>query len=273
MPFDPASRRRRCRRAAASLSLVIVALLTPSAAPAQSLNLDFGTSTPLPDPNYAAVGEAGPWLKIAGTVSSYILEGDPNAEPNAPGVLSLTFNLPFGPSTFDHPDTTGNLEALLDDYFDLRSTPVIMRFHGLQPGRYRVLTYAWGPDNENFVTFVGVDDIQQDIGGPWPGGLETPAVYADHTTDILPGEVLDIRMFGLPKGTLNATQLVLLTPFTCQADQTGDGRIDLDDLLFVLGNFGCKTGDADCLGDTDGDHDTDLDDLLLILAFFGQNCA
>ena len=49
--------------------------------------------------------------------------------------------------------------------------------------------------------------------------------------------------------------------------------IDLDDLLLVLGNFGCQTGDADCLGDTDGDQDTDLDDLLLILGFFGQTCA
>jgi hypothetical protein len=53
----------------------------------------------------------------------------------------------------------------------------------------------------------------------------------------------------------------------CPGDADGDGDVDLDDLLLVLGNFG-GTGS----GDVDGDNDVDLDDLLLVLGAFGTTC-
>jgi hypothetical protein len=50
----------------------------------------------------------------------------------------------------------------------------------------------------------------------------------------------------------------------CTGDVDGDGDVDLDDLLLVLGSFEAGPG-----GDADGDGDTDLDDLLLVLGNFG----
>jgi hypothetical protein len=48
-------------------------------------------------------------------------------------------------------------------------------------------------------------------------------------------------------------------------DVDGDGDVDLQDLLLVLGHFGAGAG-----GDADGDGDTDLQDLLLVLGSFGS---
>jgi hypothetical protein len=50
-------------------------------------------------------------------------------------------------------------------------------------------------------------------------------------------------------------------------DVDGDGDVDLDDLLLVLGSFGNPGPGSP--GDADGDGDTDLDDLLLVLGNFG----
>lgn len=56
----------------------------------------------------------------------------------------------------------------------------------------------------------------------------------------------------------------------CPGDTDGDNDVDLEDLLAVLGNFGCTGGG--CAGDADGDGDTGLPDLLLVLSNFGQTC-
>jgi subtilisin-like proprotein convertase family protein len=48
-------------------------------------------------------------------------------------------------------------------------------------------------------------------------------------------------------------------------DLDGDSDVDLDDLLIVLGGFGCPQV---CAGDADGDCDVDLDDLLIVLGNF-----
>jgi hypothetical protein len=53
----------------------------------------------------------------------------------------------------------------------------------------------------------------------------------------------------------------------CDGDATGDDRVDLEDLLLVLSNFGGGAG-----GDVTGDQMTDLNDLLLVLSNFGTVC-
>lgn len=54
---------------------------------------------------------------------------------------------------------------------------------------------------------------------------------------------------------------------TCPADITGDGIVDVDDLLIVLGAWGTPEGDIT------GDQNTDVDDLLLILSSWGPCSA
>ncbi len=54
----------------------------------------------------------------------------------------------------------------------------------------------------------------------------------------------------------------------CPADLSGDGVVNADDLLEVLGNFGGAGPD----GDTDGNGTVNADDLLAVLAVFGSPC-
>jgi hypothetical protein len=76
----------------------------------------------------------------------------------------------------------------------------------------------------------------------------------------------------LESGVQGATSVLLtaIGPEACPGDASGDGLVDLDDLLLVLGDFGDPGPDAD--GDADGDGDVDLDDLLVVLGGFDTAC-
>ncbi len=53
----------------------------------------------------------------------------------------------------------------------------------------------------------------------------------------------------------------------CPGDLDGDGDVDFDDLVTLLGAYGTS---AD--GDVDGDGDTDFDDLVALLGAYGTSC-
>ena len=53
----------------------------------------------------------------------------------------------------------------------------------------------------------------------------------------------------------------------CPGDRTGDGSVDIADLMVVLNNWGC-TGDS-CAGDATGDGMTNPNDLILVLTSWG----
>jgi hypothetical protein len=69
-----------------------------------------------------------------------------------------------------------------------------------------------------------------------------------------------------PPELMESLTLAVTPPPPATGDVDGDGDVDLDDLLLVLGSFGCL---SECSGDADGDGDVDLDDLLLVLGNFG----
>ena len=52
----------------------------------------------------------------------------------------------------------------------------------------------------------------------------------------------------------------------CPGDSDGNGEVNIDDLLTVIGNFLC-TGDCD--GDADGNGEVNIDDLLMTIGNFG----
>ena len=59
-------------------------------------------------------------------------------------------------------------------------------------------------------------------------------------------------------------------PSLCPEDLTGDGIVAVDDVLLLLGGFGCV--DA-CPYDVDGDSLVGVSDVLAMLSEFGQACA
>ena len=52
----------------------------------------------------------------------------------------------------------------------------------------------------------------------------------------------------------------------CPGDDDGNGQVDIDDLLTVIGNFSCS---GDCDGDVDGNGQVNIDDLLMVIGNFG----
>ena len=57
-------------------------------------------------------------------------------------------------------------------------------------------------------------------------------------------------------------------PDHCDGDANGDGQVDVNDILEVVGAFGSNDGS----GDADGDGDSDTTDILVVLAAWGTNC-
>jgi len=58
----------------------------------------------------------------------------------------------------------------------------------------------------------------------------------------------------------------------CPGDTNGDGAINADDLLAILGAFGTATTDGPAGGDVTDDGLVNADDLLLVLGSFGVTC-
>jgi hypothetical protein len=52
----------------------------------------------------------------------------------------------------------------------------------------------------------------------------------------------------------------------CPADLTGDGSVDVSDLLVLLGAWGACSG---CASDLNGDGFVDVSDLLMLFAAWG----
>ncbi|MEY3398775.1 MAG: hypothetical protein RL220_1369 [Bacteroidota bacterium] len=56
---------------------------------------------------------------------------------------------------------------------------------------------------------------------------------------------------------------------TCATDLTGDGEINVADLILFTGNYGCV---GDCIADITGDDEVDLADLLLFIGDYATIC-
>lgn len=61
-------------------------------------------------------------------------------------------------------------------------------------------------------------------------------------------------------------------PCSLLADLDHDGDVDLQDMAFLLANFGTTSGATFEQGDIDDDGDVDLQDLAFLLSVFGQSC-
>lgn len=209
------------------VSALVLGLGMCATASAQSFNIDMDTGvTPPPVPGdgvpsaaFAAAGSAGTWNSMEGITQTTIanllgLNG-------APTGASLTRSSPLGGNfAFNNVNTTGDRELLLDDGQDLsaQAVPVLYNFTGLQPGPYRVFTYAVAPDVPADLTIVTVTGASppnpQTVTGPIPpAGFVQGFTHAVHDVVVTANGQLQISADGATAndfGTVNGIQLVFI---------------------------------------------------------------
>jgi hypothetical protein len=167
----------------------------------QSFNLDIGPTTfGLPSPTYgAASGQTGTWFNVDTPTAQF---GAALSDINgaATGVtLTAVPAAGFGVAdfTFDNANTTGDDQALMDDFCD--SSTSTWTFTGLANGVYDVYVYAWAPDNRTTffsdVTVIGGGAGMVHCGGQvWAGAFNNPGHYMNDTVVVTNGTlVVDMK--------------------------------------------------------------------------------
>jgi len=139
------------------------------------------------------------------------------------------------------------------------------QFHVLQPSAEFRSSVAVDINDRRAV--VGYSFTTSAKGFTWRDGAQTDLstlVPEGHTVQV----VAAIDDHGRIAASVHAPPLgrgaALLTPITTPADLNIDCRVDLQDLLLLLVDFGCV--ERDCDGDVDGDGQTALPDLAILLA-------
>ena len=246
---------------------VVLGVVTPAFG--QSFNVDVGNpDSPygVPSDLYAAgAGQPGTWNAVNASAVNVPLSDLSGAATgvtltNIGGLLNLSFN---------NAGTFGGDQALMDDYQDVggEGSLATWTFSGLANGSYTAYTYAWAPDDDEFISVVtvpGSPDPSQLIGGDWPGGQVQGITYALHTVDVVDGSLAVMVGASVSFGTVNGFQLVGGMGEPCPWDLDGSGTVDVLDLLFLLSEWGNKGVPADFDGGGVG-----ITDLLILLANWG----
>jgi hypothetical protein len=196
----------------------------------QAINIDAGDAAStfgVPASSYAAAGLPGFWNPLDGapgtTVNNLM---DVTGATTGVGVVHFGG---IGNFDFNHPQTTGGDESLMDDLNNLGMTAnaVTFDFTGLTDGAYKVRTYAWAPDNRTgFITQVAVTGGQagpQSVSGAWPGSHAFGITYAQDIVVVTGGTLQIIAMATAGCGSLNGIQIEPTIAFTkfCTAKTTG----------------------------------------------------
>jgi hypothetical protein len=209
-------------------------LLTADAAPAANINIDFGTVFGSPSTAYgAAAGQTGTWNAFTNSPASAALLDVTGAASGVtlavtPGRTQFSFN---------NAGTSGNDQALMDDFLDLRNIPsslTTFTFSGLTPGTYNVYTYAWASDSASARTTVAVAGAlqgSQAVGGAWPGGQALGVTYALHTVTLTGGNLVVTAGPTTGFGALNGFQIQTVPePSTLVLSSLGIGALALAQL-------------------------------------------
>lgn len=195
-----------------SISLCLVA----SESPAQDFNIDFGVIGDPPSAAYGAVGQAGHWNDIGVLTTTRIpLRGlDGQLTPVVIYGIGGTQML-----NFDHPLSTGEDDALIDDMLIGFNDPVdvCVWIQNLQDGYYEVTNYALTPNDDDLLSRVRVDFANEGprfVGGAWTGAHAEGVTYTRHHIHVTDGEIAFHSgewAAGVQSG-LNGVQIRLLSP-------------------------------------------------------------
>jgi len=193
-----------------ALAAAIGALCTVSAVHAQTINVDFGDASGTPTSEYAAAGMPGVWNAITDTSS-------PASLVNVAGELTAA-TLSIAPngvslgSTTDQ-STTGDDASLLRDFLRPdEGDMVTVEFANLEPGPYRVITYAVGGQTEPMLSWVWTNDELGDnvidLFGVTGNGLEPLLTHSEHIVDVTSEGTLTVTVKGQGTAFVNGIQLI-----------------------------------------------------------------
>lgn len=192
-------------------SALVGAITIATGARSQSMNIDFGTATPIPSTAYgAAAGSVGVWNVYGGGAASGLLD----LSGSATGV-SISGSGGFA-SDFMDPLTAGDDDALLDDFLAI---PFFETYtlSGMAAGTYDVYVTTWtfGPLSSGIdVNGLGM----QVIGGVWAGGFTQGVTHSLHTVTLASAQDLVIGVSSIDGalGTISGVQIVQVpTPAAC----------------------------------------------------------
>jgi hypothetical protein len=252
---------------------VLAASLACTAASAQSYKIDFGAARSAPSPTYAAAGLPGEW-NILGVPTPGTFYPLVNLAGETSGV---TLNNIGGTQllSIDDAATAGDDQALIDDMLIGFNDPidVCIWINNLPAGQWEVLIYAITPGDPALLSRTRVDNADQGptfVGGAWPGQHELGVTFSRHTVNVTNGVIgLHSGLFGgqIQSG-INAIQVRRLIA----GDATGDGAVDVDDLVAVILAWGaCGSCESPSMCPADFDHtcSVDVDDLIAVILGWG----
>ena len=144
------------------------------------------------------------------------------------------------------------------------------------------------PFGTGFVQLLGLPVSQVD--GSWPVHLQAESLGLDHAITLLEGEghvphMSDAGAYDLTRAAVTSFTSRQVCPsypdipayydvdappaVGCLGDIVANGSVGVEDLLFLLSEFGCTAG---CEGDVDGDGAVSVGDVLALLGVFGTPC-
>lgn len=186
------------------LCLLVSSLGVATAALAVPINVDFtlpgGTGVSAPATLGAASGQVGVW-------NSFTVAGGPPPSSTSlvdlsgvliPGVsMTITGRYGFSGRISGAP---ADIAALTDDAMRMDEASLILRFTGLDAGRYDVYSYGLLRDGVNLedgarVAVTGSTDAAQSIGGvSWPGSFLLGTTHALHRISLGAGSDIEVVM-------------------------------------------------------------------------------
>jgi hypothetical protein len=275
-------------RSVALAALCATALFINHPAPAQTINIDFGTGGAAHQPasTYAAAGLPGYWNSIPalnGTSTFNLIDIHGNVTPvkltQVGGTQTLLAN---------DPATTGDDEKLMDDYLVTFSATLesCLFIDFLQPGTYTFLIYARMPNQPAVMGYTNCDEEpgnpHYEVGGAWLGEHEEFITYSRHVAVVSDNGKLRGHS-GIAPGdnpalgaALNGVQFRRVPD--CPADimpagpQGGDNHISIADVVAIITNYNTSCGICpEDIAPEGGDGSVSIADITAIVAAFGSS--
>ena len=185
------------KRLVAGFAFVLLVLPARS----QSLNVDFGPSGspvgPPPTTYGAAAQSPGYWNSVGSVSASGLVATDGSPTLVALATASLPTNAFF---VYDHANTSGGDEALIDDYHRPDDFTVSWTFTGLAPGEYDAFTIIVDSFNALWLQVVvpGSVDPAQNVFGTWSGAFVQGTNFAKHRKTVTDGTLrIDVIVVGI----------------------------------------------------------------------------
>lgn len=205
--MPPSARRRRGLTPVITALTLLLFATTPATAQSGGTSIFVDVSHPssqhgTPGPGFAGAAPfPGAWNRldvhaVIGTTTTTPPLFDTGGTPTGVVLEWTTQGTNLDGFTFDSPLTSGDDEALLDDYGYARG-PSSLTFHGLPPATYDVIVYALAVDGSTFVTSVatrGSQDPLQLVSGTFTIGYALRVTHSRHTVDVASGAPLVIDL-------------------------------------------------------------------------------